>query len=167
MVKARCGGLREIVTCSAADKDPLRCWRHELNGRTQCGARCQLGKTRAPAPGLRKNLTQRALALFHYFYRFHWVFNSTYTSVTFIPASFSACKSAFRICLSVITSWTAVIGMMLQRLRRPNLLESQTAIVRRAMSTMARFTSDSNKFGVKRPALVSKPSTPRNKMSAL
>src|SRR5580693_8128305 len=57
--------------------------------------------------------------------------------------------------------------MMLHRLRRPNLLESQTAMVLRAMSTIARFTSDSKRFGVKSPALVSKPSTPKNKMSAL
>ena len=69
--------------------------------------------------------------------------------------------------MSVTTSCTDVTGIMLHKLRRPNLLESQTATVRRAISTMARLTCASSRFGVNNPARVSKPSTPKNKMSAL
>src|SRR5580700_7860401 len=103
----------------------------------------ELCKTCVPALRLGKDLPERVLALFRDFCRLHGaLLNSTYTRVTFTPASFSACKSAFGICLSVITSCTADTGMMLHRLRRPNLLESQTAIVLRAISTMVRLTSD-------------------------
>src|SRR5438874_13068669 len=58
------------------------------------------------------------------------------------------------------------VGLIRDRLRRPNLLESQTAILCRETSTITRFTFDSSKFGVLKPYCTSKPSTPRNNRSA-
>jgi hypothetical protein len=45
----------------------------------------------------------------------------------------------------------AVGGTINDKLRRPNLLESQTAIVRFAASTITRFTLASSKLGVLNP----------------
>lgn len=55
---------------------------------------------------------------------------------------------------------------MRDKLRLPNLLESQTATTIRAISIMARFTFASKRFGVLSPLWTSKPSTPRKRMSA-
>lgn len=55
---------------------------------------------------------------------------------------------------------------MRDKLRRLNLVESQTATTWRAAFTIARFTRDSSKLGVVRPTSGSKPSTPRKRMSA-
>jgi len=52
---------------------------------------------------------------------------------------------------SVITSFNADGGAISERLRRPNLLESQTATVRLATSTITRLTFASKRFGVLRP----------------
>src|SRR5579885_201006 len=52
---------------------------------------------------------------------------------------------------SVITSSSAEGGTIWDRLRRPNLLASQTAILRFATSTITRFTLASNRLGVLRP----------------
>ena len=52
---------------------------------------------------------------------------------------------------SVITSCTAEGGAINDRLRRPNLLESQTATVFFATSTITRLTFASSRFGVLNP----------------
>ena len=52
---------------------------------------------------------------------------------------------------SVITSCKAVGGTIKDKLRRPNLLESHTATVRFATSTMIRFTFASRRLGVLSP----------------
>src|SRR3954451_20069029 len=85
----------------------------------------------------------------------------THTTVTSIPPCFNARRSVFGALRSVMTACTAEDGAISDRLRRPNLLESQTATVLFATSTITRFTFASSKFGVLRPKCTSKPSTPR------
>jgi hypothetical protein len=52
------------------------------------------------------------------------------TRVTSIPIFFSSRKSAFSMLRSVMTSCIALVGVIKDKLRRPNLLESQTATTR-------------------------------------
>src|SRR6267142_4395194 len=66
------------------------------------------------------------------------------TRVTSTSASRKAFKSWRGMARSVIVSCTEDTGMMSERLRRPNLEESQTTIVRRAASDMARLTRASS-----------------------
>ena len=63
-----------------------------------------------------------------------------YASVTSMPALFKAFISAFGMPWSVMTWCKAEGSTISERLRRPNLLESQVATVRLAISTMTRFT---------------------------
>src|SRR5581483_1274870 len=58
-------------------------------------------------------------------------------------------------------------GTIKERLRRPNLLPSQTATEILETSTMTRLTFASSRLGVLNPYSTSKPSTPRNRISAL
>ena len=57
-------------------------------------------------------------------------------------------------------------GTIEDKLVRPNLLESHTAITRAAICTMSRFNCASSRLGVETPDWVSNPSTPRKSMSA-
>src|SRR5450432_1020723 len=88
------------------------------------------------------------------------------TSVTSIPDFLSAARSDVGIAWSEMTPCSEDVGPIKERLRRPNLLESQTAILCRETSSITRLTFDSNKFGVLKPYCTSKPSTPRNNRSA-
>src|SRR5437870_5130490 len=67
-----------------------------------------------------------------------------YTTITSMPDSRSIFRSPFEIPRSVIVSRTADIGMIKERLRRPNFEESPTMIVRFAASDIARFTRASS-----------------------
>src|SRR5882762_3335507 len=80
------------------------------------------------------------------------------TSVTSTPIFFSALRSDLGIPWSVITSCKATGGTISDKLLRPNLLESHTATVRLATSTITRFTFASRRLGVLRPLWTSKPS---------
>src|SRR6185369_8675279 len=73
------------------------------------------------------------------------------TSVTSTPSFFRARRSDLGIPWSVITSCKAAGGTIMDKLLRPNLLESHTATVRLATSTITRFTLASRRLGVLRP----------------
>src|SRR6202034_37657 len=90
-----------------------------------------------------------------------------HTRVTSIPACFRTFRSGLGAPRSVMTSCTADVATIRERLRSPNLLESQTATVRLATSTITRFTLASRRLGVLSPKCASKPSTPRKRRSAL
>src|SRR2546425_12875877 len=73
------------------------------------------------------------------------------TRVTSKPDFLSARKSDLGIPRSVITSCKALVGTINDKLRRPNLLESHTATVLFAASTITRLTFASKRFGVLSP----------------
>src|ERR1700736_864293 len=70
--------------------------------------------------------------------------SASYTRVTSIFASRKLLRCGFPIFLSVIASCTAEVGKIRDKLLRPNLLESQTTIVRRAVLAITRFTRASS-----------------------
>src|SRR5919108_3783110 len=88
------------------------------------------------------------------------------TRVTSIPAFLRARKSDLGIPRSVMIWCRALGGPIREKLRRPNLLESHTATIHLATSTITRFTFASRRLGVLSPKRTSKPSTPRKRMSA-
>src|SRR5438270_12886523 len=71
-----------------------------------------------------------------------------HTRVTSIPACFRILRSDLEAPRSVMTACRADVGTIRERLRCPNLLESQTAIVRLATSTITRLTLASRRLGV-------------------
>src|SRR5437588_4297937 len=73
------------------------------------------------------------------------------TRVTSIPVFLRAFRSDCGMFRSLMICCSAVGGTISDKLRRPNLLESQTATVRLATSTITRFTFASRRLGVLRP----------------
>lgn len=76
---------------------------------------------------------------------------TAYATITRTPDSRSARRSFDGTLRSVIVCCTADVGAISERLRFPNLLESQTTIVVFALSIMARFTRASSWLGVVKP----------------
>src|SRR6266852_7735620 len=128
MIESRRSRNRQIVAGSAAHENPFRTRPCHLRCRLKCRAGRQFAQALTPALGLGENFAQCVCAIFRQSVGWvHCLSGRSYTTVTFTPASFSARKSDFGIRRSVTTSCTDVTGMMLHKLRRPNLLESHTA----------------------------------------
>src|SRR3974390_2432128 len=159
--------FRQVVTGSTAHKNPFARMLGAFENLFHNLALPQFAQYVLPHFALRHYFIPGVGHLFLSFFRNRAFSNSFYTSLTVTPASRSTFKSLLGTFLSVITSWIFEVARISDKLRRPNLLESHTSTTRRAAPAMARFTRASRRLGVVKPYRTSKPSTPRNKRSAL